>query len=304
MIGNILITGNGTLTRAILRQATIERWDARFTIFSRSESRLAATRARYPGVRAIIGDVRDAAAVHAAIAGHDTVIHGAAMKRIPECEAQPDECYQTNVAGSLNVMRACVAHNVTTAIAISTDKACRAVTTYGASKLLMEGIWLARRPGPTIFTAVRYGNVVASNGSVIPLWRQQAREGRPLTITDRRMTRFWMAPTDAVRLIERAYQEAISRTLWIPKMSALTIPALAEIICPGARHDEAGLRSLEKMHEDLVATDETGTEYLDRFCLHPNGDRGLHYDSATCPILMAEAFRAMLKDAEHLETEW
>lgn len=311
MVGNILITGNGTLTHAILRQSVIERWDARFTVFSRSESRLAATRARYPGVRAIIGDVRDAAAVHAAIAGHDTVIHGAALKRIPECEAHPEECYQTNVAGSLNVVRACVAHGVKTAIAISTDKACRAVTTYGASKLMMEGAWRAQSSRPTRFIGVRYGNVVASNGSVIPLWRQQARENKPLTITDRRMTRFWMSPTDAVRLVDVATNTLLPGSILIPKMAALTVPALANIICPGAPQQEIGLRSTEKLHEDLVHTNETAVEGMEFYTLTDRqyyaAERsalGHHYDSATCPTLTPESFRAMLKDAEDLEADW
>lgn len=301
LTGSILITGNGTLTRAILRQAAT--WDASFTIFSRSESRLATTKARYPGIRTIIGDVRDADAVSAAIAGHSVVIHTAAMKRIPECEAQPAECIATNVQGSLNVARACLAHGVKTAIAISTDKACKAVTVYGASKLMMEGIWRAQPEGVTRFVGVRYGNVVASNGSVIPLWREQHRQGKPLTITDQRMTRFWMSPTEAVNTIIEAWAEPHGE-IHIPKMKALTIPALAEIICPGAKLIETGLRSTEKLHEDLVHTCELAHEWADGYLLDTAPapvSLGHAYDSARCPTLTPVEFRAMLLDAEDLE---
>lgn len=304
MDGSILITGNGTLTRAILRQAARDRWDARFTVFSRSESRLALLKQRYPHVRTVVGDVRDASSVSAAIAGHDIVIHGAALKRIPECEAQPDECFETNARGSLNVARACLAHGVAVAVGISTDKACRAATVYGASKLLLEGIWKAQPAGATRFVGVRYGNVVASTGSVIPIWRQQYREGKPLTITDRRMTRFWMSPTEAVRLICEAV-EFIGQTpkFRVPKMGALSIPALADIICPGAHTSEVGLRSTEKLHEDLVHTCEMAAETVDAFFIGA-GELGHHYDSATCRHLKPEEFHAMLADAEDLEDAW
>lgn len=310
LTGSILITGNGTLTRAILRQAERDAWDASFTIFSRSESRLAATKARYPKIRTVIGDVRDADAVSTAIAGHAIVIHTAAMKRIPECEAQPAECFHTNVTGSLNVARACQAHGVKTAIAISTDKACKAVTVYGASKLMMEGIWRAQPQNGTRFIGVRYGNVVASNGSVIPLWRSQHRAGKALTITDQRMTRFWMSPTEAVDLIEKAAKwGGFPGSFLVPKMKALSIPALAEIICPGGRLVETGLRSTEKLHEDLVHTCELAIESTEDYRLVSPGDGvegkrgelGLSYDSARCPRLAPTDFRAMLTDAEDLE---
>lgn len=297
--GNILITGNGTLTKAILRQARSERWDAAFTVFSRSESRLAQTAARF-GVRTIIGDVRDAAAVHAAVAGHDIVIHTAALKRIPECEQQPLECAQTNTTGTANVARACLAHGVRTAVCISTDKACRASTAYGASKLMGEAIWRAQPAGRTTFVAVRYGNVVASNGSVIPIWRSQWNAGKLLTITDMRMTRFWMAPSEAVALIQAA-AEGQHGDVWIPKMGSLSIARMAEILCPGARLAETGLRSAEKLHEDLVATDEGAVETTTHFVLRTSGATGRTYASNTCPTLTRDAFLTMLRDAEELE---
>lgn len=307
MKGSILITGgSGTLGRAILRQAARDKWDAQFTILGRSESRLAALKLRYPKIRTVLADVRDARAVYLAVAGHETVIHAAAMKRIPECEQQPAECIESNVIGSANVARACRAHRVSVAIGISTDKACRAATIYGASKLMLEGIWRAQPEGETRFVGVRYGNVVASNGSVIPLWREQFRKGQMLTITDYRMTRFWMSPTEAVGLIEQAWMQPHG-AICIPKMGAMRITDLAETIVPGAKYAQTGLRSTEKLHEDLVHESEAAHETEHGFTLGPPGGSytlGHRYTSADCARLTPSAFRTMLKDAEELEAEW
>jgi len=299
LTGSILITGNGTLTHAILRQARDDHWPATFTILSRNESRLATTRRAWQ-VRTICGDVRDRIAVHAAVAGHTTVIHTAAMKRIPECEQQPMECIATNVLGSAHVADACRAHGVALALAIGTDKACRAATAYGASKLMMEAIWRQQPPSATRFVAVRYGNVVASNGSVIPIWRAQHHRGQHLTITDMRMTRFWMSPADAVRLIVQA-SAGQDGEVWIPKMGSLPIARMAELICPGATLRECGLRSTEKLHEELVASDEPADETPDHFIVRSSGTRDHTYASNTCPPLRADAFLAMVQDAERLE---
>lgn len=295
--GNILITGGtGTLGHALVRAAWAHSWDCRITIYSRSELRQAQMRAMWPQLRFVLGDVRDYERLSAAIAGYDLVIHAAALKRIPECEAHPSECYQTNVLGSANVARACIAGGVRRCVGISTDKACRAITAYGASKLAMEKLFQAQPASPTIFTLVRYGNVVASNGSVIPLWREQAARGEPLTITDRRCTRFWMAPSEAVRLIDEATRHS-SGTINVPKMSSLSLPELAAIVAPGAEVVETGLRSCEKIHEDLVHRDELAMEYPTRFIVE-RGALGQHYRSDMAPCLTADQFLAMLDEAE------
>src|SRR5437762_5723777 len=184
LTGNILITGgSGTLGHAIVRTAERDNWPCTFTIYSRSELRQAQMRQKHPHLRYVLGDVRDAERLYWLAIGHDTIIHAAAMKRIPECEAQPWVCYETNVFGASSVVRAAQMAGVKRVIGISTDKACRAVTAYGASKLAMEKLFQAQPEGGPVFTLVRYGNVVASNGSVIPTWRKQASEGKPLTIT-------------------------------------------------------------------------------------------------------------------------
>ena len=306
MEGNILITGgSGTLGHAIVRTAEREGWDCTFTIYSRSELRQAQMRVLHPHLRYVLGDVRDHDRLAATIVGHDVVVHAAAMKRIPECEQHPSECCATNVGGSVNVVRACIAAGVKRCIGISTDKACRAVTAYGASKLAMEKLFQSQAETPTIFTCVRYGNVVASNGSVIPIWRGQAARGEPLTVTDPGMTRFWLAPSNAVQLVEWAASEGWGPGLVIvPRLAALSIAELAHIIAPGADIVPTGLRSIEKRHEDLIHVDEFASETKNHYVIggsllatdYPIA--GHAYTSDTAPRLTREQFLAMLEEAE------
>ena len=298
LTGNICITGgSGTLGHAIVRTAQSEGWDATFTIYSRSELRQAQMRQAHPRLRYVLGDVRDYDRLAAAVAGHDVVIHAAAVKRIPEAEQQPINCYETNVIGSMNVARACNAGGVQRCIGISTDKACRAITAYGASKLAMEKLFHAQQSA-CIFTLCRYGNVVASNGSVIPLWRRQAEQGQPLTVTDAQATRFWMGESDAVRVIGEAAR-CQSGTIVVPQMRSLTLEELAHIIAPAAPIKTVGYRSIEKKHEDLVHVDEPADDPNgDYFYLSPRSVGSLSYTSYDAPRLMPAAFRAMLAEAE------
>lgn len=302
MQGNILITGGaGTLGRAIARRAKAQNWNAQLTIYSRSEFLQAEMRRQHPECRYILGDVADYDRLSAAIAGHNYVIHAAAMKRIPEAEAQPWACYTTNVIGSHNVARACTATGVQRCIGVSTDKACMAVTAYGASKLAMEKLFQSQPDGSTIFTLVRYGNVVASRGSVIPLWRQQAEHGLPLTITDRRCTRFFMSESDAVDLVQLA-ATIPSGVILVPKMAALSIVELAEIVAPGAITTEIGLRSCEKIHEDLIHLDERVNVAAEHYWIRAdNTGQQLRYTSEIAPRLAPSDFLAMLEEAEQHE---
>jgi UDP-N-acetylglucosamine 4,6-dehydratase/5-epimerase len=301
LAGAILITGgSGTLGHAIVRTAEREGWDCTFTIYSRSELRQAQMRVRHPHCRYVLGDVRDYERLAAVIAGHDLVIHAAAMKRIPECEAQPGECYQTNVIGSMHVVRACITAGVRRCVGISTDKACRAVTAYGASKLAVEKLFQVQQEGPCAFTLVRYGNVVASNGSVIPIWRRQAERGEPLTVTQAYATRFWMAPSEAVDLIEHAAAMQTG-TITVPKMCSLSLRDLAEIVSPGAELKEVGFRSVEKAHEDLVNEDERASDTFAHIILSDVGSKRINYTSDTAPRLTRDQFLAMLEEAESYE---
>lgn len=303
--GRVLITGgSGTLGQAIVRTAIAENWRADFTIFSRSEQQQALMRQRYPHCRYILGDVRDAQRISDAIAGHDMVIHAAAMKMIPECEAQPTECYQTNVLGSANVIRACKLYDVQVCIGISTDKACQAITAYGASKLLMEKLFQAAGNECTRFVLCRYGNVVASRGSVIPIWRRQVEQGQPLTITDPEMTRFFMSERDAVKTIEWV-SEKFSGALAVPKMRALKITDLAAALFPGHPQQVIGLRSTEKRYEWLIHEDEAPymRAYTDYYLKFPERQYGdvVPFHSAMAERLSSIDFLTMYREAEAAE---
>lgn len=295
--GNILITGGaGTLGYAIVQKALIEDWDCDITIFNRSELRQANMKAKYSRLRYILGDVRDYDRLAAAVVGHDVVIHAAAMKRIPDAEEQPTECYQTNVQGSINVARACIAANVPHCVAISTDKACKAVTAYGATKLMMEKMFQAQSHRPTNFHLLRYGNVVASNGSVIPIWRAAAALGKPVKITDVRATRFWMSEEQAVTLIEKALDQPAGLIL-VPKMGKLSLVDMARLVAPGAQLVEVGMRSCEKLHEDLVHTDEEATDIGNHYLIG-RGYAGLHYTSQEAPDLNQQMFLEWVDESE------
>lgn len=298
--GSLLITGgSGTLGHAIVNRAERDDWNCDITIFSRSELHQARMRAKHPRLRYVLGDIRDYDRLQAAIAGHDVVIHAAAMKRIPEAEEQPYECYQSNVQGSHNVVRACIAAGVVRCVGISTDKACRAVTAYGAAKLMMEKIFQAQSNRPTTFSLVRYGNVIASNGSVIPIWRDQALRGQPVKITDVRATRFWMSEDDAVDLVERALEQPAGTTL-VPKMGKLSLEKMARLIAPDAALVEIGFRSVEKLHEDLVNEDEVALDMSHHFLLG-RGYTGSKYTSEMAPEIDPDTFLEWVRDAEERE---
>jgi UDP-N-acetylglucosamine 4,6-dehydratase len=303
--GSILLTGgSGTLGRATVLYAAREKREVSFTAFARSESRLAQLKRVFPRTRTIIGDVRDSRSVLSAVAGHDLVIHMAAMKRIPECEEQPQECIMTNVIGTQNVLNACIAHDVPCVI-ISTDKACRAATTYGASKLLTESFLLsAAREAPyTKFVGVRYGNVIASTGSVVQLWLEQVEAGAKLTLTARGMTRFWMSPFDAVELIEESLNIG-SGSIIVPKMSSLMLEDMAEMLHPGCELEVTGLRSNEKMHEDLVHPWEPVDDQKNHFVIRVGTDfpTGFVYTSMAAPRLSRSELMRMLSDAQEIES--
>ncbi len=288
----IFVTGgSGTIGRAIAERSTVD--DGFFmTCYSRSEYLQAQMKQDCPWVSFVLGDVRDYDRMELAMRGHDVVIHAAAMKMIPECEQHPGECWKTNVMGSDNVVRACINTGIKSCVGLSTDKACQPVTTYGSSKLLMERIFQSALD-TTKFTLVRYGNVLASRGSVIPLWRKQAALGQPLTITNMDMTRFWMTPETAVDCIMKAL-ELPHGSIYVPKMKSINIRFMAQIIALGSELVETGLRSMERLHEYLVSTDELATEHENHFIISPDGEMGHEYTSFNAERLTSQEFRIML----------
>jgi UDP-N-acetylglucosamine 4,6-dehydratase len=217
-----------------------------------------------PRVRFYLGDIRDSDSVRRATRGVDFVFHAAALKQVPSCEFFPLEAVRTNVLGSANVIEAANANGVHSVVCLGTDKAAYPVNAMGMSKALMEKVAHAfARNNPTAATTVstvRYGNVMMSRGSVIPLFVEQARAGRPLTVTDPAMTRFLMSLDDAVLLVEHAFQHARPGDLFIRKAPASTIGDLARAVARSVGGDEElaviGTRHGEKLYETLATREE------------------------------------------------
>jgi UDP-N-acetylglucosamine 4,6-dehydratase len=190
--------------------------------------------------------------------GHDIVIHAAAQKHIPQAEADPINCYQTNVSGSLNVAAAAVQAGIKQALAISTDKAAYPMNAYGATKRLVESLWreYGRTWGDvTTFHLCRYGNVIGSNGSVVQVWQQQMAAGRRPTVTDLRMSRFWLSESQAVDIVLKALRSPNGMNV-IPMAPALDMETFAQHILGDVEMETIGLRLGERMHEWLITPEE------------------------------------------------
>lgn len=205
-----------------------------------------------------LGDVRDVERLRLAFKDVQVVIHTAAMKQVPAMEADPIEAVQTNVLGSMNVMRAAIDRGVEKVLALSTDKAVAAVNLYGGSKFCMERVLLAGSTyyGPA-FSIVRYGNVSGSRGSVIPLWRWQRDQNIPLTVTDAHSTRFWITLPQAVAFIEQSLARMTGKEIFVPRMPSVRIGELAEAVAPQHPVTVTGLRPGEKRHEVVVGEYES-----------------------------------------------
>lgn len=257
---NVLITGGaGFWGRGVLRQVHAGKLDWRVTVYSRDETKQDECRRRYPQARYVLGDIRDLDRLTATAVGHDAIVHAGAMKYIPEAEMNAQECLQVNVWGSQNVVRAALAAGVTRVVGISTDKAVQPVNVYGCSKMAMERLFAeaSRMDGSTWFTCVRYGNVVGSTGSVIPLFQRQYKDTGRVQLTDPNMTRFWMGIDQAIELVQLALQSQRPGSIYIPtvwamRMSEVVLAAVGEVPV-----DIIGLRPGEKRHESLVHYEES-----------------------------------------------
>lgn len=238
-------------------------------------------------IKFYIGDVRDYDSIVHAFRGVDYVFHAAALKQVPSCEFYPMEAVKTNVIGSDNVISACVANRVQKAIFLSTDKAAYPINAMGMTKAIMEKNVIARSrqmlPGDPILCLTRYGNVMASRGSVIPLFCEQADEGKPLTVTDPAMTRFMMTLQDAVDLVLYAFEHGEQGDLFVQKAPAATIETLAQAVLE-LKHAQPdvttiGTRHGEKRFEVLVTAEEmVRAEDLPGFFRIPADNRDLNYD--------------------------
>lgn len=292
----VLITGGaGFLGRAILRKSIREGWGSRFTIVSRDETKQDELVRKYGkdvDVRPFLGDVTGGVESLATLMrGHDVVIHAAAVKYIPEAERNRWECTRINVHGSEVVAAAAKIAGVSVVCGISTDKAVEPVNTYGLTKALMESLYQeANRWGGPNFVTVRYGNVVGSTGSVIPRFMGQVVQDRHITITDPRMSRFWLSPDAAVELVEFAVDAALQGDLWtgqprwagttlVDACPSMTIGQLALACIEAAEVDprtvtieEIGIRPGEKLAEALLGAAEAATRAV-RWT-YPPQDRG------------------------------
>ena len=257
----VLITGGtGSFGKAFVAHALSSR-AKKIIVFSRDEQKHYELdrQIRDRRMRYFVGDIRDRDRLQTALRDVDVVIHAAAMKHVPICEYNPIEAVQTNVHGARNLIEAAMSCGVERVVALSTDKAVSPANLYGATKLCMEKLLIAANAyagdRSTRFAVVRYGNVMGSAGSVIPLFRAQRQRGQ-LTITDPRMTRFWIEMPQAVALVLRGLALMTGGEIFIPKLPTTDIETLAEAIAPGVPRAAVGIRPGEKLHETLISSEE------------------------------------------------
>ena len=291
----LLITGGtGSFGNTVLRRF-LETDIGEIRVFSRDEKKQDDMRhefqQKYPEVadklKFYIGDVRDLQSVKNAMHGVNYIFHAAALKQVPSCEFFPVEAVKTNVLGTDNVLTAAIEEGVKCVICLSTDKAAYPVNAMGTSKAMMEKVVVAKSrtvsPDKTKICCTRYGNVLCSRGSVVPLWIEQIREGKAITITEPSMTRFVMSLEEAVDLVLFAFENGESGDILVQKAPACTIEVLAqavkELFNPETEIKVIGIRHGEKMYETLLTNEEcSGAVDMGNFYRVPADKRGLNYD--------------------------
>ena len=290
----LLITGGtGSFGNAVLNRF-LATDIAEIRVFSRDEKKQDDMRHEFQAklpeaagkIKFYIGDVRDLASVKSAMVGVDYVFHAAALKQVPSCEFFPMEAVRTNVIGTDNVLTAAIEAGVESVICLSTDKAAYPINAMGITKALEEKVAVAksRTSGQTRICCTRYGNVMCSRGSVIPLWIDQIRNGQPVTVTEPTMTRFIMSLEEAVDLILFAFEHGQNGDLFIQKAPACTIQTQAEAVCElfGGKKEDIrviGIRHGEKLYETLLTNEECAkAEDMGDFYRVPADNRSLNYD--------------------------
>jgi UDP-N-acetylglucosamine 4,6-dehydratase len=289
MSGTLMITGGtGSFGNTVLLRFLSSSIDE-IRIFSRDEKKQDDLRKRYASekLRFYVGDVRDVRTVSDAMRGVDFVFHAAALKQVPSCEFHPMEAVKTNVIGTDNVLEVVISHRVKKVVCLSTDKAVYPINAMGISKAMMEKVMVAksRGSGPdTIICGTRYGNVMASRGSVIPLFVEQILSGRPITVTDPDMTRFMMTLDDAVDLVLYAFQHGSNGDIFVQKAPAATIETLARALLellgkPDHPVNVIGTRHGEKLYETLLSREEMASaDDLGDYYRIPPDLRDLNYE--------------------------
>jgi len=260
---SVLVTGGtGSFGKKFVEIMLREFQPKRLVIFSRDELKqheMKASGFNHPSLRYFIGDVRDPGRLDRALAGVTVVVHAAALKQVPACEYNPFEAIQTNIMGGRNVIDASINQGVKRILALSTDKAVNPINLYGATKLCAEKMFVQANAysgaRDTRFSCARYGNVVGSRGSVIPMFLEQKRLGK-LTITDPRMTRFWITLEQGVKFVIRCIEQMHGGEIFVPKIPSMRLTDLAQAVAPGCEIEYIGIRAGEKLHEALVSEDE------------------------------------------------
>jgi UDP-glucose 4-epimerase len=283
----LLITGGtGSFGNAVLRRF-LDSNLREIRIFSRDEKKQDDMRKKYnsPKLKFYIGDVRDPQSVMTAVRGVDYIYHAAALKQVPSCEFHPLEAVKTNVLGTENVLEAAIQCGVKRVVVLSTDKAVYPINAMGISKAMMEKVAVAksRSSAQTVINVTRYGNVMASRGSVIPLFIEQIRAGKPITLTDPNMTRFMMTLDDAVDLVQYAFEHGRPGEIFVQKAPAATIEVLAKALTalvgkPDHELRVIGTRHGEKLYEALLSREEmVAAEDLGGYFRVPPDLRDLNY---------------------------
>jgi UDP-N-acetylglucosamine 4,6-dehydratase len=307
----LLTGGTGSFGRKFAEIALAETDLKKLIVFSRDELKQHEMRSAFgpkeARLRFFIGDVRDEDRLHRALQGVDLIVHAAALKQVPSCEYNPFEAVKTNILGASNIIDVAIDAGVKKVLALSTDKAVSPINLYGATKLVAEKLFVQGNAyagaGGTRFSCVRYGNVVGSRGSVIPFWRSQqhcpsipsaARDCRSIpsaareeavhgnsgqespasgkiTITDERMTRFWITLEQGVRFVFKCVDLMQGGEVFVPKIPSMRILDLAEVVAPGCEREVVGIRPGEKLHEVLVSRDESRytLEFDDMYLIQP-----------------------------------
>ena len=262
---SILITGGtGSLGKALIEYLLNQTKVRRVAIFSRDELKQLDLRNHLKDdarLRWFLGDVRDLERLKRALNGVNFVIHAAALKQVDTGEYNPMEFIKTNILGSQNVIDAAIEANVQKVVALSTDKASSPINLYGATKLTADKLFVAANNYSysygTTFSVVRYGNVMGSRGSVIPFFKELAHQGKPLPITDLRMTRFWISIDDAVKFVIDSLEMMSGGELYVPRIPSMKIVDLAQAISPESKLIEIGMRPGEKLHEEMISADDS-----------------------------------------------
>lgn len=276
---SILVTGGtGSFGKKFVEIMLRDYHPQRLVVFSRDELKQHEMRTSgfdHPTLRYFIGDVRDVERLKRALSGVTVIVHAAALKQVPACEYNPFEAILTNIMGARNVIDAAIDQGVHRILALSTDKAVNPINLYGATKLCAEKVFVQANAYAgaknTRFSCARYGNVVGSRGSVIPIFLEQRRRGK-ITVTDPRMTRFWLTLEQGVKFVIRAIEQMHGGEIFVPKIPSMRLLDLAETIAPGCEVETIGIRPGEKLHEVLVSEDESRQtlETEDMYIIQPS----------------------------------